>query len=202
MAGMGPPPKQQGQRARRNATLAMTRLPSEGRKGRAPSWPLLDDIEMSARHELTERRLAQARDDLDEARGTEKESRLESKVYRLEELAFILQRKLEVQRAQEQVLWKKLWSLPQAKQWDLSGWTREVAQYVRWKVLAELGDLDASKEARQLGDRLGLTPLAMLRLRWEVVSDEVGAKRDTKQDSGRGRYASLRVVGAASSNPG
>jgi hypothetical protein len=182
----------------------MTKLPSEGRKGRAPAWPLLDDIATAARYELAEKRLAQARDELDEARGTDKETRLEAKVYKLEELAFILQRKLEVQRAQEAVVWKKLWALPQATQWERAGWTREVAQYVRWKVLAELGDLDSSKEARQLGDRLGLTPLALLRLRWEVAPDEVGAARETKRSrsSDSDRYAGLRVIGASASNPG
>jgi hypothetical protein len=36
------------------------------------------------------------------------------------------------------------------------------------KVLAEL---------RQIEDRLGLNPLAMLRLRWEVAADEVGPRR-------------------------
>lgn len=40
MAGMGPPPKADGQRRRRNATIAMTRLPAEGRKGDAPRFPL------------------------------------------------------------------------------------------------------------------------------------------------------------------
>ncbi|PBO23035.1 hypothetical protein CLM85_18600, partial [Streptomyces albidoflavus] len=57
---------------------------------------------------------------------------------------------------------------------------REVAQYVRWKVRAELGDLDASKEARQLADRLGLSPLAMLRLRWEIAADEVSEQREVR----------------------
>ncbi|WP_437075203.1 hypothetical protein [Streptomyces sp. enrichment culture] len=51
-----------------------------------------------------------------------------------------------------------------------------MAQYVRWKSRAEAGDLDAAKEARQLGDRLGLTPLAMLRLRWKIAEpDDVKA---------------------------
>lgn len=65
-------------------------------------------------------------------------------------------------------LWSELWSTPQAIAWDRLRWNREVAQYVRWKVLAEDGDLDASKEARQLADRLGLTPLSLLRLQWEI----------------------------------
>ncbi|MEK9810476.1 MAG: hypothetical protein VW362_08510 [Candidatus Nanopelagicales bacterium] len=40
MAGMGPPPKHPDQKRRRNARPALTQLPAEGRKGRAPKWPL------------------------------------------------------------------------------------------------------------------------------------------------------------------
>ena len=36
----GPPPKPAGERRRRNATVAMTQLPAEGRIGAAPEWPL------------------------------------------------------------------------------------------------------------------------------------------------------------------
>src|SRR5690606_19724655 len=76
----------------------------------------------------------------------------------------------------EAELWAELWAMPQAVAWERFSYTREVAQYVRWKALAELGDLDAAKEARQLGDRLGLTPLALLRLRWEITDDEPAAR--------------------------
>jgi hypothetical protein len=37
---MGPPPKPAGERRRRNATVPMTALPVDGRKGRTPDWPL------------------------------------------------------------------------------------------------------------------------------------------------------------------
>ncbi|MFJ8474212.1 hypothetical protein [Kitasatospora sp. NPDC094011] len=40
MAGMGPAPKPAGERRRRNATMAMTRLPAEGRPGDPPRFPL------------------------------------------------------------------------------------------------------------------------------------------------------------------
>jgi len=86
--------------------------------------------------------------------------------------AAILTAKLDAQEQVESELWAQLWALPQAVEWERAGWTREVAQYVRWKARAEQGDLDAAKEARQLGDRLGLTPLALLRLRWRVSGDE------------------------------
>jgi hypothetical protein len=77
----------------------------------------------------------------------------------------------------EAAMWADLWGYPQAVMWERLNIGREVAQYVRWKTLAEHGNLEASKEARQLGDRLGMTPLALLRLRWEVPADEVAQKR-------------------------
>lgn len=125
MAGMGPPPKPAGQRRRRNATVAMTRLPAEGRKGRAPAWPL-------------------------EARPT----------------------------AEQRGLWASVWKTPQAAAWERLGWTRAVARYVRVVLAAEEGlDVRLLAEARQMEDRLGLSPMAMLRLRWEVAADEVAEQR-------------------------
>lgn len=109
--------------------------------------------------------------------------------------ANILDAQLQAQRRVEAELWSELWATPQAVAWDRLGWTREVAQYVRWKAHAELGDLDASKEARQLGDRLGLTPLAMLRLRWEVAPDEVAEQRQERtEQTKRTARQRLRVV--------
>lgn len=85
-------------------------------------------------------------------------------------------------RRLEAEMWTELWKTPQAVAWEALGYYREVAQYVRWKVLGELGNLDAAKEARQLSDRLGLTPLSMLRLRWEVDQrDEVGDARERRE---------------------
>jgi hypothetical protein len=82
--------------------------------------------------------------------------------------ASVLEAEVAAQRAMESALWDDLWSTPQAAQWEELGWHRDVAQYVRHKVRAELGSLDDAKEARQWSDRLGLNPLAMLRLRWET----------------------------------
>ena len=53
-------------------------------------------------------------------------------------------------RKLEAELWKELWRLPQAVAWEQIGYTREVAQYVRWKVRGELGELEAAKEAPRL----------------------------------------------------
>lgn len=141
MAGMGPPPKDAAQRRRRNATPATLKLPSSGRTGRAPKFPIPLVRFDSAEHQRLVRRL-------------------------------------------EAELWAELWKTPQAVAWERLGYTREVAQYVRWKAQAELGSIDAAREARQLSDRLGLSPLAMLRLRWEVdASDELGERRTQRVES-------------------
>ena len=123
----GPAPKPDATRRRRNAPLANTlRLPVEGRKGDAPSWPLTGDAPS---------------------------------------------------------IWSELWATPQSVAWERLGWTRVVARYVHVLTLCESPDsmsVGLLAEARQLEDRLGLTPMAMLRLRWEVAADEVAEQRATK----------------------
>ena len=122
----GPPPKHPTQRRRRNNKPDLLALPAEGRKGRAPKWPLPEQSDAEAK------------------------------------------------------VWSEMWHTPQAAAWDRLGWTRTVARYVRFLVLSEKSDASVAMlaEVRQLEDRLGLTPMSMLRLRWEVKSDEVAAKRD------------------------
>ncbi|MFG2679189.1 hypothetical protein [Streptomyces sp. NPDC048392] len=175
MGGMGPAPKPEGARRRRNATVAMTPLPAEGRKGRTPKWPLLDDVVLTARRDQALRKAAELELALLEPdlKGRAKAA-AEKKADAGREAALILTKQLEAQQQLEGELWRDLWRTPQAVMWEQLKWSREVAQYVRWKSRAEAGDLDAAKEARQLGDRLGLTPLAMLRLRWKIAeADDV-----------------------------
>jgi hypothetical protein len=201
MAGMGPPPKPAQQRQRRNPTVAMVQLPAEGRRRRAPNWPLFPDVVLTARRDVAAakvERLQETRAAL-EAAGLPV-GQIEQRLDLAMEQQFILEAQLREARKLEAVLWRDLWRLPQAVQWERLGWTRDVAQYVRHKVLAELGDLDAAKEARQWSDRLGLSPLSMLRLRWEVVRDETAAKRreraaaaDPAPAAGDG-FAALRAV--------
>lgn len=81
--------------------------------------------------------------------------------------------------AAERIVWEQLWATPQAVAWERLGWTRSVARYCRGLVEAEKKDASAAllSEVRQMEDRLGLTPMAMLRLRWEVVHDELAEAR-------------------------
>lgn len=90
-------------------------------------------------------------------------------------------------------LWRDLWSTPQAVEWERQGWTRVVARYVRCALAAEALEREAMAEARQLEDRLGLTPKSMRLLLWTISSDEVAEKRsETTVAEARKR---IRAVG-------
>lgn len=136
----GPAPKPASERRRRNAPLANTvKLPSGGRVGDPPRWPLAG-------------------------------------------------------RAPK--VWAELWSTPQAAAWERLGWSRVVARYVFVLSLCENPETMTAAllaEARQMEDRLGLSPMAMLRLRWEVSPDEVGESRADKV-AATTRRRSLKVV--------
>lgn len=80
----------------------------------------------------------------------------------------------------EEAVWAQLWHTPQAAAWERLGWFRTVARYCRFLVQSERKDATAAMlaEVRQMEDRLGLTPMSLLRLRWEVVEDELADARD------------------------
>jgi hypothetical protein len=183
MAGMGPPPKPSGTRARRNAAPQTTKLPADGRESkRTPAWPLEPDVHLTVEKQLTAARIKELRAELANFDGTVVEMRKRER-----ELASV-RRRLALATAQlqqlvrmERKLWAELWKTPQAAMWEQLAWSREVAQYVRFKIRGESGDLDAAKEARQWSDRLGLNPLAMLRLRWEIERTEDAEQRGRKR---------------------
>lgn len=89
-------------------------------------------------------------------------------------------------------IWGELWALPQAVAWERFGWTRAVARYVRDLLEAEerRAPVQLKSEARQHEDRLGLNPLAMLRLRWEI-----GGTEEAKTEAGA-KVTNLRAVEA------
>ena len=53
-------------------------------------------------------------------------------------------------------------------------------------------------EVRQLEDRLGLTPMALLRLRWEISADELQEARAAAPKPSRAR---LKAVDGAVARP-
>jgi hypothetical protein len=93
----------------------------------------------------------------------------------------------------EKDLWLTLWRSPQAAAWATMGdaTIRVLGRYVRYAVMAELGNDKAAAEVRQLEDKLGITPKAMRMLLWVVASDEVAEKRD-EQAAAADTKASIR----------
>lgn len=91
------------------------------------------------------------------------------------------------QTTEEMAVWQSLWSLPQSVEWERLEYTRTVARYVRTVVAAEMHGADSKllAEARQLEDRLGLTPRAMASLRWET--DEPRPEDEAEEEAPRRR---------------
>lgn len=86
--------------------------------------------------------------------------------------------------------WDYLWSLPQALAWEQDRSHRTVARYARVLIQAEMTHAKGNvlAEARQLEDRLGLSPGAMLRLEWEirdVVPDDGAGADEPDEDDGK-----------------
>lgn len=162
----GPAPDPQALRRERTADKeGWVVLPSEGRKGNAPAWPLSKwrDQEKAKPAEERNDSAARALDD------------------------------------RELKIWREIWKIPQAAQWEKLGWKHDVALYVRMLVAAEQGHMKAAGEARQWSDRLGLSQMAMLRNRWRIAADEVAAKRGQrpaaaapKRNSSRDRFSVVR----------
>lgn len=182
MAGNGPPPKHPSVRARRNDPRKDFRsLPPEGRKGRTPPWPLHDDLETAAERDFA-RAVAK---DLAEQLEDESDGRKRGRISRQLQAAKLKDARLTAQikksKISERALWRQLWRTPQAVMWEESHAFREVAQYVRWKIRAEQGDLKAATEARQLSDRLGLNPLALLRMRAEIQRVDAAEARGERR---------------------
>lgn len=181
MAGNGPPPNPSAKR--RNARVGLVVLPAKGRPGRTPNWSLPDSPNQTARIKM----LIETIDELEQLEheaglGEGTFSRAEAtRLTRTREKLAVAREVLEVTRETEKTLWRKLWKTPQAIEWERLMWDRDVAQYVRWKVMAELGDLAAGRESRMYADGLGLTPKGMKSLMWTIAVDELTVKRNDKQ---------------------
>lgn len=95
----------------------------------------------------------------------------------------------------EKKAWRDLWRSPQAVIWEQQEWTRFVARYCRIMVEAERPRSKAQTraEARNMEDKLGLTPKAMKLLMWEVVGDEVAAQR--QQSNAASARSRIKAVG-------
>lgn len=107
---------------------------------------------------------------------------------------------LEGQFMSEPELWAELWKLPHAVVWEKLHLTRLVARYCRILVEAECGGTKRSVEgdeetfvesraitaarqaAQNLEDRLGLNPLSMRRLQWEVEAPAAAEEKKGADD--------------------
>lgn len=84
--------------------------------------------------------------------------------------------------------------------WERQGSELLVARYLLLRNMIQapttVDDINAAawSELRQLEDRLGLSPMALLRLRWEITADEVEEKRAETSASTADRRARLRIV--------
>lgn len=179
----GPAPKDPSTVARRNNPKAGFRsLPAGGRVGEPPPWPLSVDVALMAELEVNRDRVASLQVELENAEDGRSKGRIRRALDKAEMEASRLEFVVAQAPDAEIALWNELWSTPQAIIWEESYAHREVAQYVRWKIRGEQGDLKASIEARQLSDRLGLNPLALMRLRTEVEhADEAADKGDERR---------------------
>lgn len=68
-------------------------------------------------------------------------------------------------------VWGELWRTPQAAEWARGGYERVVGRLAMLMVVVEDPSRPSAAllgEVRQLEDRLGLSPVAMRRLQWEV----------------------------------
>lgn len=185
MAGDGPAPKHPSVRRRRNASSAgsLRSLPRKGRSGAAPKWPLAPDVVMSATLEHQRDKISGLQLDLDQAEDGRSRGRIRRDLDKLEISTSILALRIEQSTDAEVELWSSLWSIPQAVMWEESHAHREVAVYVRCQIRAEQGDLKAATEARQRGDRLGVNPLALLKLRAEIERVDEAEQRGTRRRS-------------------
>lgn len=177
----GPPPNPNA--VRRNPRVGVIVLPAEGYKGRTPKWPLPENPRLTARIRLIQDELEL----LEERELDEELSRTErTKLTRLRERLAIAEAERDAIVEGEKDLWRKLWRTPQACQWAKLKWDRDVAQYVRHKAAAEVGSLDDSKEARQRGHHLGLTPKGMKDLMWTIATDEMAERRQQRPAAATG----------------
>lgn len=144
-------------------------------------WPLQDDVRKVAELDLARDRIASLQVELAEAEDGRTKGRLRRRLSELELVEATLSLQLEQARDAEIALWNDLWLTPQAVMWEESHASREVAQYVRWKIRGEQGEVEPAKEARMLSDRLGLNPLALLRLRAEVERVEEAETRGKRR---------------------
>ena len=193
----GPAPKHPSRRARRNDAKAdFTTLKADA-KVETPPWPLLPDPETTATIELLDDRVANMNGELADCEDGRTKARLRKQINEAEMQVAILRAKQEQAADLEVALWELLWSSPQAALWDASvAFERTLAIFVRYQIRGEQGHLASATEARQISDRLGLSPMALQKLRAEIENAEAA------EDAGRKRRGSSVLAAPPESDEG
>lgn len=183
----GPAPKHPSVRARRNDPKKdFTSLPAKGRSGKAPAWPLQPDVRMTAEHQLCLDRIASLQVQVEGAEDGRTKGRLRRNLAAAELTAATLALQIEQSTDAERDLWVELWSTPQATMWEAStAFARMLAQFVRWNVKAEQGDLKAAAEARARYKDFGLTPSTLTALKVEIERADEAETRGSQRRAAR-----------------
>jgi hypothetical protein len=170
-------------RARRNDPKKdFTSLPAEGRSGKAPAWPLRPDVKMTAEHQLALDRVASLQVEVEGAEDGRTKGRLRRNLAAAELTAATLALQIEQATDAERELWAELWSTPQATMWEASAaFARMLAQFVRWNIKAEQGDLKAAAEARARYQDFGLTPKTLTALKVEIERADEAETRGSQR---------------------
>jgi hypothetical protein len=188
-ANSGPPPDPMAlRRDRPQDQDTWTSLPAEGRTGRIPPWPLDPEVMLASKLEVTRDQRILLEGMIED--GTAPKG-APAKLARLDQQIAQLDATIKAVKKGELKLWKALWRTPQAVMWEKMRWTREVALYVRLQIQAEIGYIEAGKEARMWSDRLGLNPSALLRNRWRIVAipkTSATASKGVARSSSRERF--------------
>jgi hypothetical protein len=165
----GPPPDPNALRRDRPADRdGWVVLPADGYEGPAPEWPLPANVTLAARRDAALDRAESLADELAAVTDPKDGPRIRRQLEQTNLQVSTLDKEIDAMAEVEASVWVEVWRTPQAAVWARLGWSRDVAQYVRHKVLGELGSLKDAVEARQWSDRLGLNPAGMLRNRWKI----------------------------------
>lgn len=158
-ARSGPAPDPAALRRDRKDDAPWIDLPSEGYRGRIPKFPL-DPAPVYDEYWIEKKRIRELDQDATASRYD-----------------------------REVAHWKKLWRKPQAEMWKRLGLEHEVASYVR--AYLESNEAEASAGLKtavlRMAGEIGLSLPGMHQLRWRIVVDEIGARRDSRTTQTPGR---------------
>lgn len=168
----GPDADPSSARSEKRGLSALTVLPSEGRKGRAPAFPL----------PAIKRSVMVMRD----GKPSKVADDATSKAFR--------KRELEV--------WAEVWKTPQAVAWERETWRwPTIAKYCRISVSTE-SEPDASaallSRERELRNEIGLTPDGLKQNGWSIAPNEVAAKAATRAPAKKTAAAPTRRLRSVS----